>query len=189
MRIAIIVPVFGAIFLFHEMPTAAQWVGIILTIVSLVLLRPAQDGHPHGAIGWGTVANMLLLVLSNGAGFLAWKMVHFYGCGTQTQEFLCLLFGIPMMTCAAESGIRGGGVTRAAILIGIILGLCNVCSVRTSLEGLRTIPTVIFFPIYSCGGVILNAAVAWIFWRERLTRQNVMGIATGCLALLCMNPE
>jgi len=48
---------------------------------------------------------------------------------------------------------------------------------------------VIFFPVYSCGGVILNAGLASVLWRERLTWQNVVGIALGCLALVCMNPK
>ena len=189
MRVAVMVPVLGGIFLFNEMPTAVQWVGIVLTLVSMVLLRPAGGGPQRGRIGWAAVIGMVLIVLSNGAGFLAWKMVHFYGCDGQAQEFLCLLFGIPAFTCAAESGMRREGLVRAAIVIGILLGLTNVCSVGTSLVALRSIPSVIFFPVYSCGGVILNAGLASVLWRERLTWQNVVGIALGCLALVCMNPK
>jgi len=189
MRMSVMVAVVGAIFLFHEMPTPAQWVGIVLTTVTFPLLKPGGDGATQGKAGWGVLIGMILLVVSNGTGFLAWKMVHAYGCGEQSFEFLCLLFGIPMVTCAAESGVRREGITRAAIMIGIILGVCNICSVRTSLEGLRAIPAVIFFPLYSCGGVILNAAVAMGFWRERLTRRNMIGFAVGCVALVCMNPS
>jgi multidrug transporter EmrE-like cation transporter len=115
-------------------------------------------------------------------------MVPFYGCAGQSWEFLCLLFGIPTLTCAAESGVRREGVLGAAIVIGVILGVTNVLSVSASLQGLRTIPSVLFFPVYSCGGVLLNALAAVVLWRERLTRLNGIGIAVVCLALVFMNP-
>jgi len=188
MRVAVMVPVLGGIFFFKEMPTAVQWIGMGLTVASMILLRPAGSMHPQQKVGWAAIIGMILIVITNGAGFLAWKMIHFYGCDGQSQEFLCLLFGIPALTCAAESAGRRDGLVRAAIIIGILLGLTNVCSVSTSLEALRTIPSVIFFPVYSCGGVILNAGLAAVLWREQLTRENGAGIALGCLALVCMNP-
>ena len=189
MRFAVMVPVLGGVFLFNETPTAVQWVGIVLTLASMVLLRPAGSAHPRGRIGWAALIGMVLIVITNGTGFLAWKMIHFYGCDRQAMEFSCLLFGIPALSCAAESGIRREGLVRAAIVIGILLGLTNVCSVSTSLTALRTVPSVIFFPVYSCGGLILNAALAAVLWHERLTRENVVGIALGCAALVCMNPK
>ena len=89
-------------------------------------------------------------------GFLAWKMTQAYAGGGQLPEFHNLLFGIPMVTCAAESAVRKTGVTRAAIVIGVILGLVNFCSVRCSLQGIQSIPAIVFFPVYSCGGLIVN---------------------------------
>jgi drug/metabolite transporter (DMT)-like permease len=195
MRLAVMGPVLGGIFLFNEMPTLMQWIGIGLTLISFFLLRPAAAprGGPsppveRGRIGWLVLLNMALLVVTLGAGFLAWKMVPFYGCAGESWEFLCLLFGIPTLTCAAESGVRREGVLGAAIVIGVILGVTNVLSVSASLQGLRTIPSVLFFPVYSCGGVLLNALAAVVLWRERLTRLNGIGIAVVCLALVFMNP-
>lgn len=189
MRMAVVVPILGGVLLFKEIPSAIQWLGIILTLLSFILLRPAPGLHPHRRIGWATLAVMLFVVLSNGTGFLSWKMVHVCGCGQQILEYLCLLFGLPMLTCAAESVVRREQVTRAAIGIGVLLGITNVTSGCASLAALRTMPAVIFFPIYSCGGVLLNVATARILWGERLSRLNLVGIAIGCLALVCMSPK
>jgi len=187
MRISTMVGVLGAILFFHEMPDAAQWVGIVLTVATFFVLRPAKGAHIHDKGGWALAINMALVILGNGTGFLAWKMVPEFGCDAQRFEFVSLLFGIPMLTCAAEAGLRRHGLTRATLVIGAILGTVNVCSVSCSLLALLTIPAVVFFPIYSCGGLILNATVAAALWRERMSKRTIAGIAIAAVALMLMN--
>lgn len=187
MRISTMVAVAGAILLFHEMPSAAQWGGIALTAATFAILQPAQGKHIETSRGWALALNMLLVILSNGTGFLAWKMVPAWGCGGQHLEFLSMLFGIPMVTCAVESAARRQDVTRTAVVIGVILGLVNVASVSSSLCAIQTIPAVVFFPIYSCGGLILNAVTAALFWRERLKKRTLAGITIAAVALLLLN--
>ncbi|NOZ21646.1 MAG: hypothetical protein GXP25_11245 [Planctomycetes bacterium] len=187
MRISTMVAVVGAIFLFREMPNVAQWIGIGLTVATFLVLKPAKGKYIETKKGWALPVNVMLVILGNGTGFLAWKMTQAYGCGGQLHEFQSLLFGIPMLTCAVESGARRDGITRPAVVIGIILGLVNFCSVRCSLQGIQSIPAVVFFPIYSCGGLILNAVVAAVLWRERMSKRTIAGIAIAAVALLLMN--
>lgn len=186
MRVSTMVAIVGAIFLFHEMPTAAQWVGIALVVAGAPLLQPAQGRHIEPKVGWALAANALLVIASNGTGFLTWKMTHAYG-GGQLQEFQSLLFGVPMLTCAAESRLRGEGITRAAVVIGVVLGVINFTSGWSSLEGLRSIPAVVFFPIYNAGGVLSNTAASVALWGERLSRRTLLGIGVACLALVLMS--
>ena len=187
MRISTMVAVLGAIFFFHEMPSAVQWVGIALTVATFAILKPAEGEHIETRGRWPLVINAALVILGNGVGFLAWKMTHAHGCGDQLFEFQTLLFGIPMATCAFESAVRRQRVTRVAVAIGILLGAVNFASVRCSLEGIQSIPAVVFFPIYSCGGLILNAVAATVVWRERLRRRTIVGIAVAGVALVLMN--
>ncbi|MEW6356687.1 MAG: hypothetical protein AB1696_10195 [Planctomycetota bacterium] len=187
MRISTMVGVSGAILFFHEMPSAAQWGGIALTVATFAILKPATGRHIETTRGWPLVVNTILVILGNGVGFFAWKMVPAWGCGDQRLEFLSLLFGIPMVTCAVESGIRWKNLTRPAVVIGVVLGLVNICSVNSSLLALQGIPAVVFFPIYSCGGLILNAATAAVLWRERMSKRTIIGIAIAAVALLLMN--
>ncbi len=187
MRVAVIVPVVGGIFVFHEMPRAIQWVGIGLTLASIALLRPPESRRAGGRVGWAAALNMILVVLTTGLGFLAWKMAQTCGHGRQSMEFMCLLYGVPALTCAAESALRKARPAPAPVVIGALLGVCNICSISASLAGLNTIPAALFFPIYGCGGVVLNAVVAALLWGERLSRANLLGIAAGAAALVCMN--
>jgi hypothetical protein len=68
--------------------------------------------------------------------------------------------------------------------MGVGIGLFNLAALGTSLSVLSGLDGTLFFPVTGCIAVLLDAASAHFWWKERLGRGAALGAALGALAML-----
>ena len=107
--------------------------------------------------------------------------------GTGVFNFLTWLF-VPGVV-----GLIGLGEWRTCRLVsaetatGAVMGVLNVVITWTFVKALETMPGVVFFPMKAIFGVVLTATLAMLFWRERVTPRQLIGILVGALSVLLVN--
>ena len=103
--------------------------------------------------------------------------------------FVALIFGIIIV---AYDLIRGKSKWQwKSALGGIALGVINFFSTSSVYHAMRCFDNVVFFPIYNIGVVCLTAFVGWLFFKEKLTLKNYIGLIIAVIAviLIAFRPE
>ena len=102
--------------------------------------------------------------------------------------FVSLIFGIIIVAVEVVSGLKKWQWKSVG---GIILGVINYFSTYCVYNALRCFDNVVFFPIYNIGVVCLTAFVGWLFFKEKLTLKNYIGLIIAVIAviLIAFRPE
>ena len=74
--------------------------------------------------------------------------------------------------------------TPAAAINGVCMVVCNVVNLYLA----AVMPSILFFPLFNGGALLLLTAVAFLVFRERLNRVQTVGFLIGVAAvfLLCL---
>lgn len=193
---AMVIPALSGLVLFGESVTALQYVGIALMIVSFVCAVDRHNGESGMTIKW-----MLLclgsFLFSGGVGVMQ-KVHQSSPHSNELGIFLVIAFVISAMFSAALSvyyknakgqriTVLSGAKLKKFAVVGIISGvgiaLCN--QINMYLAGVMD--AIVFYPVVNGAGMLLTTAAGLIFWKEKLSVKQRIGLATGAAAifLLC----
>ena len=84
-------------------------------------------------------------------------------------------------------GRKGEHLGKKELLYGSLLGIPNFFSSLFLLNALRSIPGVIVFPSYSVATILVVALAGLLFFRERLSKKQLLGGILICIALVLLN--
>jgi len=78
-----------------------------------------------------------------------------------------------------------------SLLGGLYLGVFNYLSLYFVLKGLTAFQNngAVFYPIYNVGTILLSSFLAMIFFRERLSKINYLGLVLSVLALFLLSHQ
>ena len=94
---------------------------------------------------------------------------------------IAMLFGILIV---AYDLIRGKSKWQwKSALGGIGLGVINFFSTYNVYHAMRCFDNVVLFPIYNIGVVSATALTGWLFFKEKLTWKNYLGLAIAIIAV------
>ena len=68
----------------------------------------------------------------------------------------------------------------------LICGITGCIYIRMNISLSAVIPTVIFFPVSNGATVILSSIIGWLIFKEKLVRQQILGIIIGMVAIVCI---
>lgn len=190
MRLSAVLPTFGSIIFFSEIPQNFQIVGIALAFLSLplasgeqVLLKSVFQVFDEG-IGWG-----FLLFGVFGISNFIFKIQRELFPLQNPFHFLCIIFPVAFMISVIIAIYQRTAITKAVLTLGVILGLLNLFSNYFFMKALQNLPGIVVYPTNGIGIILLSAMTSIIFWKERLTRVNYSFIALASLALLLIYPH
>lgn len=201
----------GALF-FNETLAFSHVVGILLTLLSFVLAVKSEKGE---SVKRGWLALCVAAFLATGGIGIMQKIHQGSQHKSEINAFLIIAFIISSLVCmpftlvtrrknAADLKARSGGGchndfsnqtknSRYEILIlGLITVACGVCVALNNKLNLYlsgVMDSAVFFPVVNGGGLVLSTLAATVLFKERLSRRQWLGVATGIISviLLC-NP-
>lgn len=186
-RLAVLVPIIGAILFWAEPATNLQVAGASLAVVSLPLLGFGQASKGERVPLQAGIL-MVSLLLSNGLGMLTIEAFHQGGVRGQDSLFLAALFGAAAIISSLVWFFRKRqGSSLIDVLPGLLLGLCNALSNLSLVGALDRLPGIVVFPFYSAVGVVLTVIFARLLWQERINRLESLGIFLAVGAVVFIN--
>lgn len=66
----------------------------------------------------------------------------------------------------------------------LICGLVSCCYQRLNLDLAGKLPSVLFFPVFNGGVILLSSVTGWVFFREKLTKLQIFGLISGFISIL-----
>lgn len=182
---------------FGETVSVFQYVGIVVMVFSFLLAVDTKSKQDNGANLKWFVCCMLAFICSGSVGVL--QKIHQNSSHKQELSmFLIIAFFVSALlsyfimlyyrhskhkyVTVLNAG-KFGRFLVISLIIGVGFALCN--QINMYLSGVMD--SIIFFPVVNGGSMIITTAVGLVFFKEKLTQKQMIGLGLGVVAmfLLC----
>lgn len=195
-KLSLVIPFMVSIFLYNESAGWLKIAGIILALVAVVLtLYPAKTNENSVAkttgISFDKIILPLIVFIGTGLVDTMVKYVqHHFITEANNDDYLISSFsaafvvGFLFFTVQLLRGKES--FQPKSLLAGIAIGIPNYFSIWCLVRVLKKFgdSSSIIIPVNNMGIVLFSALVAWLFFKEKLTLVNWLGIALSIGAIL-----
>lgn len=179
-RIGLIIPILISIMFFKESPSIFQIIGIFLAVFSIYYLNKGEDKV-------SSLLYLILLFFSGGIVDSIAKIYSIFGEPTlySTFIFYTFIFSLVFSLILGRKSIFK--VNKEEIFFGFLVGIFNQFSTIFQLKAIAVLPSYIVFPMYSICIILIVTIINYVFFKERLLKQQYIGMGIILLALLFLN--
>ncbi|MBS4537683.1 EamA family transporter [Clostridium sp. D2Q-11] len=182
-KLGILVPMSFSIVLWREFPTEIQWIGIILSIISIIIVNVSFKKNSIKDIH----INLILLFFFGGMAEFSNKIFQKYALSEYKSLFLFFVFFIAFIISLMVTIKRNKPVETRDIITGILVGIPNLFSSFFLIMALNYMKTSVVFPIYSAGSIVIITLAGTLFFKERLKNKEIIAIVMTIVALILIN--
>lgn len=203
MRLSVALPFLASWFVWGEIPSTAQIVGLLVAGAAFFLIArrsaPATTAHVVGMAEAREeegdrlrVAGVLaLLFFAGGTVDVAMKTFDEAFAATNSRAlFLLMVFGVAFaigLVLVVMRGLRSGVWPRGAtVVLGVGLGVVNYGSAEFILQAISRLSGPFVFPVNNIALVIGAALIGVFVWGERLSTANKFGLGLAALSLILL---
>lgn len=191
-KLSLVIPFIVSIYLYNEHTTVLKIAGVVIALLAVVLTcMPSAGVEPSGKpFHISNLALPVLLFVSSGLLDTLIKYVETTEINAANQNvYLITSFGVAatigsiallflLLTGKMKFDMR-------SVLAGIIIGVPNYFSIWCLLKVLKDYEgnSSVIFPINNMGIVLFSTIVAFIFFKEKLSKTNWLGILLALAAI------
>lgn len=194
---SMLIPSLSGMVLYGEVISVVQYVGVIFMIASFVCAVDRKHDRMGASLKWFVFC--MIAFLTSGAVGVMQKIHQNSPHQAELGMFLIIAFGVSavfsQLTVWYLKHQKGQSVTvhqkekrsryiGYSILCGIGIGLVN--QINLYLAG--AMDSVIFYPVFNGAMILLTSLIGVVFWKERLSIKQWIGLIMGMVAifLLCL---
>jgi drug/metabolite transporter (DMT)-like permease len=185
-RIAVVLPIVLSVFIWMEIPSAWQVIGIALAALAILLLS-MKVVRREKKFHWPHVVLVLGVWTAAGMAQLASKLFEEYCPQEEKTGWLVILFLTAFTVTWVWLKIIRRTVERRDLGYGVAVGIPNALSGFFLVSALHLLPAIIVFPTTAAAGVLLTVLLGVAVWREKLGVKGALGIAAAVAALVLVN--
>lgn len=182
-KLGILIPMIFSIVIWKEFPSVIQWVGIALSLVSIVIVNLSQNSLEKFDIK----PAIILLFIFGGMAEFSSKFYQKYALEEYKDVFLFALFFVAFLISIFYTFKEKSTITKKDILTGFVVGIPNLFSSYFLILSLATLKTSVVFPIYSAGSIVLINIGGFLLFKEKIARKNQVAIVLTVTALVLIN--
>lgn len=182
-KLGILIPMIFSIVIWKEFPSTIQWVGIALSLVSILIVNLSQNSLEKFDIK----PAIILLFIFGGMAEFSSKFYQKYALEEYKDVFLFALFFVAFLISIFYTFKEKSAITKKDILTGFAVGIPNLFSSYFLILSLATLKTSVVFPIYSAGSIVLINLGGFLLFKEKITRKNQVAIILTVTALVLIN--
>ena len=187
-KLGIIVPTLLSISLWGEVPSSFQWIGIVLSILSILIINLdfSSNKFDYKSIKW----SLILLFFVNGFTEFTSKIFEKYTLVEYKSLFLFIVFFTAFLLSLVllyKSFKKGNSITKYDIATGVCVGIPNLFSTFFLINSLKYIKASIAFPTYSVGTILVINLFGIMIFKETLSKKELFGILITLVAIFFLN--
>jgi drug/metabolite transporter (DMT)-like permease len=186
-QLSVLIPVGLSVAIFGESLRTNQIIGVMIALVSLPLLAAKIGGGPKGSMDRETLLLLIAQILVQGFAQFSSKVLIATGLGAERDIFFLTVFVSATLATIPIALRHRAEIARKDFAYGGIVGVCNIGGNLSMLLALAALPGAIVFPLVNSGGLLLVTLLAWIIFKERISRVNALGIVMTLAAVLLIN--
>jgi drug/metabolite transporter (DMT)-like permease len=190
-KLSVVIPVSASVFLYNEPLTWIKLMGILLSLVAVVCISIKDGGKANHAQVW-----LLPIIVFVGSGLIDSLLNHAnmqYIPPANEGSIITIVFlsaGFWGMLALAIGTLVGKAptITRKDVIWGAALGVPNYFSMFFLLVTLSHFnEAALIFPINNIGIAGVSTLVSYMFFVERLSKLNLLGLGLAIVAILILS--
>ena len=182
-KLGILIPIIFSIIIWREFPSTMQWIGILLSLVSILIVNLS----PKSLEKFDIKPTIILLFLFGGMAEFSSKIYQQYALNEYKDIFLFFIFFVAFLISLLFTLKEKSRFTKKDILTGFAVGVPNLFSSYFLILSLDTLKTSVAFPLYSAGSILLINIGGFLIFKERISRKNKFAIGLIIVALILIN--
>lgn len=180
-----LLPIFFGYFRYDEAVSLWQVFGIFILLGALYLMISPEKNFK---ISFKWLFFSLLSMIGSGLNAIIQKIHQYSQFSDELLPFLismfffCALFSFVVSIFAPKtSSVNLSFKERIIVPVvsGLFIGVLNILNL--TLAG--KLPSIIHFPIYSIGSMILTGVLGTLIFKEKNTKKQLIGFGIGCIAI------
>ncbi len=186
-KLGLLVPIGMSLLVFREQPGIARITGILLAVAAVMVINSGGRRAEH------TISSALLIGAWLGCGCSDAMAKIFESFGNPVQEscyfliLFCTASVLTMLLYLYDSGKQGTHFSWRDISAGVMVGIPNYFSASLLIAALRELPSLLVYPSFSVGSLLVILALSRILFGETITRKELSGIVLILAALVFLN--
>lgn len=189
---SLVVPMLFYIIMYNEPVSAVKIAAILLAVASVILCtyKPSKE-KTKGDI-WKFLLPAIIFIAMGANDSLVIYSRERFGISDDAALFTATLFGISLLCGILYSIVKKGTLrnflTLKAWLFGILLGSFNFGSIYFVIKSMETnlISTSSLYGICNTSTILLSIVIGGIFFKEKLTKLNIVGGICAIATILLM---
>lgn len=182
-KLGILIPMIFSIILWREFPSSLQWIGIGLSLVSILIVNLS----PKSLEKFDLKPTIILLFIFGGMAEFSNKIYQQYASNQFKDVFLFAIFFVAFLISMFFTMKETSKINRKDILTGIAVGIPNLFSSFFLILSLDTLKASIAFPIYSAGSIVLINLGGLLIFKEKISNKNKVAIGLIIIGLILIN--
>ena len=181
-KLGLLVTLVVSVVFYHEIPDWLQGIGFVIAVAAIVLMN-YQKGSGSAGSGLGLIG----MLLSCGMADAMAKVFTESGAAELEGQFLFYTFVVATGLCFALMTAKGQKIGVREAFFGTMIAVPNFFSTKFLLGALESLSAVIVYPVFSVGTILVVTLMGVLAFRERLKKQQWIGIAAILVALVLLN--
>lgn len=193
----VISAVSGAIF-WNEQIQIAHVIGIVLMLISFALAVKKQPGEKGVSLRW-LLLSLGAFATTGGIGVMQ-KLHQSTQYKGELNEFLVIAFGTAALISIVYLVILAGKkqlqpaqqtvkIQWVLLAVMVLSGVSGALANQWNLYLSGVMDSAVFFPLVNGGGLVLTTLAAVVLFREKLSKQQWLGVALGIASVIFLcNP-
>ena len=179
-KMSLIIPVIGAIIFQNATLDFYKVIGIIIAVIAVYLTFKKS--------GTNTKNLVLAITLFIGAGILdMWLDLirkNYLSSNIEFNQFIFTVFFTAFSIGLIKIIWIRKKILRRNLFAGAILGLPNYFSIYFVLIALDNLGGIVVFPILNIGVVLSSSIISWLFYKEKMSKTNWIGVILACVSIV-----
>ena len=187
-KLGLIVPLLMSVVFFGEKPGLFQIIGTLIVLCAMWVINQKKDS--------GSITAPVILVVVLVFTGLADSMAKIFGrVGTRDQDslYILLVFATALVLTVllffAEKRRTGKTAQIKDFAAGIAVGIPNYFSSLLLLKTLSVFPAFIVYTVFSTGALMVLSIVGVAFFKEKLQKNQIIGLLMIVTALVLLNVQ
>ena len=182
-KLGILIPMIFSIILWKEFPTTFQWLGIGLSLVSIIIVNLS----PKSLEKFDIKPTIILLFIFGGMAEFSNKIYQQYASNDYKDIFLFAIFFVAFLISMIFTLKDTSKINKRDILTGLAVGVPNLFSSFFLILSLDSLKASIAFPIYSAGSIVLINLGGLLIFKEKISNKNKVAIGLIIIGLILIN--
>jgi drug/metabolite transporter (DMT)-like permease len=186
---SLIIPTVYGIIVLQEPVSTNLFIGLGLLAVALVLINLEEKGEKKITLKWAIY--VILAFVGNGMCSTVQKVQQIDLNGQYKSEFMIVALVISIVAmgvialCAEKKQILPN--LKAGFWLYTICGLANGVTNFLVIFLSSRMAASVMFPVISAGGIVLTFFISLFFYKEKLSKWQILGSALGLVSVIFLN--
>ena len=182
-KLGILIPMLFSIIIWKEFPEILQWIGIVLSLVSIVIVNLSSESLEK----FDVKPTLILLFVLGGMAEFSNKIYQNYALNEYKAVFLFCIFFVAFTISTLYTFKNKARFNTKDILTGFAVGIPNLFSSYFLILSLDTVKASVAYPVFTAGSILLINLGGFVIFKEKISAKNKFAIALIVLALIFIN--